>query len=76
MEFNRPTKVHLNSKTEFLLSVFIHFDLFLIIKKVYSFFRTLAILYDAFFFNSTKKIYLRTLRKLKKTTNINQNILI
>lgn len=55
MEFNRPTKVHLNSKTEFLLSVFIHFDLFLIIKKVYSFFRTLAILYDAFFFNSTKK---------------------
>jgi hypothetical protein len=55
MEFNRPTKVHLNSKTEFLLSVFIHFDLFLIMKKVYSFFRTLAILYDAFFFNNTKK---------------------
>jgi len=24
-------------------------------KKVYSFFRTLAILYDAFFFNNTKK---------------------
>lgn len=55
MEFNRPTKVHLNSTTEFLLSVLIHFDLFLIMKKVYSFFRILAILYGMFFSNNTEK---------------------